>query len=134
MFLDHTLDTKNTKKHKMIPSFIQQFKQIKISNENHQLDEIIKYDILSKLCRRCTFSQLESIIDVFDLRAQDNQEIVIKFINEQIDQHQDIVFISHMTKVLKLIEINAIPFEKVFIRNFKLNFYIFSYRLFFHLY
>src|ERR1700733_12554262 len=114
MFFDHTLSTTNNKKHKMIVPFIEQFKQIKNLNKNIQLDEIIKHNILSKICRRCIFSQLESIIDIFDLRSIDNQQIVINFINEQIEQHQDMIFISQMTKILKLLEINAIPFEKVY--------------------
>src|SRR5437899_1467531 len=87
-------DSEHGKKHKMIITFIEQFKQIKISfnNENLQLNDIIKYNILSKICRRCIFSQLESIIDIFDLHSIDNQKIVINFINEQIEQQQDIIF------------------------------------------
>jgi len=119
MFLDYTLSTTNNKKHKMVIPFIEQFKQIKIINKNIELDNIIKRNILSKICRRCVFSQLESIIDIFDLRAIDNRQIVIDFINEQIEQHQDMIFISHITKILKLLEINAIPFEKVFILQTK---------------
>jgi hypothetical protein len=113
MFLDHTLSTTNNKKQKMILPLIEHFKQIKTFDKNIQLDEKIKYNILLKICRRCVFSQLESIIDIFDLRSIDNRQIVIDFINKQIDQHQDIIFISHMTKILKLLELNAIPFEKV---------------------
>ncbi|CAF1084764.1 unnamed protein product [Rotaria sordida] len=115
MFLDHTLSTTNNKKHKMVIPFIEQFKQIKSLNKNIELDETIKHNILLKICRRCLFSQLESIIDIFDLRSIDNRLIVINFINEQIEQHQDIIFISQLTKILKLFEINAIPFEKIII-------------------
>ena len=98
----------------MVLPFIEQFKQINNSNENMQLDEAIKYHILSKTCRRCIFSQLEPIIDIFDLRSTDNQQLVIDFINNQIEQQQDMIFISQMSKILKLLEIDAIPFEKVF--------------------
>jgi hypothetical protein len=114
MFLDHTLSTTNNKKHKMIVPLIEQFKQINPFDKNVQLDETIKRNILSKICRRCIFSQLESIIDIFDLRAIDNRQLVIDFINEQVEQQQDMIFISQMTKILKLLEIDAIPFEKVF--------------------
>jgi hypothetical protein len=123
MFLDYTLSTTNNKKHKMVIPFIEQFKQIKIINKNIELDNIIKRNILSKICRRCVFSQLESIIDIFDLRAIDNRQIVIDFINEQIEQNQDIIFISHITKILKLLEIDAIPFEKVLFCKYNLNRY-----------
>ncbi|CAF2397344.1 unnamed protein product [Rotaria sp. Silwood2] len=115
MFLDHTLSTTNNKKHKMVIPFIEQFKQIKLSNKNIELDETIKHNILLKICRRCIFSQLESIIDIFDLRSIDNRLIVIDFINKQIEQHQDLIFISQLTKILKLLEINAISFEKIII-------------------
>jgi hypothetical protein len=114
MFLDHTLSTTNNKKHKMIVPLIEQFKQINPFDKNVQLDETIKRNILSKICRRCIFSQLESIIDIFDLRAIDNRQLVIDFINEQVEQQQDMIFISQMSKILKLLEIDAIPFEKVF--------------------
>ena len=114
MFLDHTLSTTNSKKHKMILPFIEQFKQIKNFDKNVQLDGIIKYNILSKICRRCILSQLEPVIDIFDLRAIDNQQLVIDFLNEQIEQHQDIIFIAQITKILKVLETDAIPFEKVF--------------------
>ncbi|CAF3400229.1 unnamed protein product [Rotaria sp. Silwood1] len=113
MFLDHTLSTTNNKKHKMVIPFIEQFKQIRSSHKNIELDETIKRNILLKICRRCIFSQLESIIDIFDLRSIDNQSIVINFINEQIEQQEDIIFISQLTKILKLLEINAISFEKI---------------------
>jgi hypothetical protein len=115
MFLDQTISTSNNKKHKMIVPFIEQFKQIHTSDRKVQLDETIKRNILSKICRRCIYSQLEPIIDVFDLRSSDNRQIVIDSINEQIEQHQDVIFISHMTKILKLLESDAIPFEKVFL-------------------
>jgi hypothetical protein len=114
MFLDHTLSTTNSKKHKMILPFIEQFKQIKTFDKNVQLDEIIKYNILSKICRRCILSQLEAVIDIFDLRAIDNRQLVIDFINEQ---HQDIIFIAQMAKILKVLETDAIPFEKVFLKR-----------------
>jgi len=123
MFLDHTLSTTNNKKHKMVVPFIEQFKQIKTIDKTIELDEIIKHNILSKICRRCVFSQLESIIDIFDLRAIDNRQIVIDFINEQIEQHQDMIFISHITKILKLLEMNAIPFEKVLFDKYNINRY-----------
>jgi SNF2 family DNA or RNA helicase len=113
MFLDHTLSTTNNKKHKMIVPFIEQFKQINTSNKNLQLDETVKRNILLKICRRCVFSQLEPIIDIFDLSSIDNRQICTDFINEQIEQHQDVIFISQMTKILKLLETDAIPFEKV---------------------
>ncbi|CAF3789489.1 unnamed protein product [Adineta steineri] len=113
MFLDHTLSTTNNKKHRLIIPLIDQFKQIKNYDQNPHLDDTIKYNILSKICRRCIFSQLESIIDIFDLRSTDNRQLVIDFINEQIEQHQDIIFISQMTKILKLLEIDAIQFEKI---------------------
>lgn len=117
MFLDHTLNTTNNRKHKMILPFIEKFKQMNISNQPHELDQPIKLEILSKLCRRCSFNQLESIIDIFHLNSIDNQELIKNFINEQINQHQDMIFLSHLTKIFKLLEINAIPFEKVFIRK-----------------
>jgi hypothetical protein len=117
MFLDQTLSTTNSKKHKMIVPLIEQFKQRKTFHQNVPLDDTIKHQILSKICRRCVFSQLEFIIDIFDLRAIDNRQLLIDFINEQIEQQQDMVFISHMTKILKLLEIDAIPFEKVFFRT-----------------
>ncbi|CAF4392896.1 unnamed protein product, partial [Rotaria magnacalcarata] len=53
----------------MVLPFIEQFKQIKLLDKNIELDDTIKYNILLKICRRCIFSQLESIIDIFDLRA-----------------------------------------------------------------
>jgi hypothetical protein len=114
MFLDHTLSTTNNKKAKMIIPLIEQFKQNQFSNINIQLDETIKHHILSKTCRRCSSSQLESIVDIFDFRAIDNRTLVTNFINEPIEQHQDMIFIARMTKILKLLEIDAIPFEKVF--------------------
>jgi len=135
MFLEHTLSTTNNKKHKMIIPFIEKFKEIQIFDKNIQLDDIIKYHILSKICRRCVFSQLESIIEIFDLRSIDNQQIVINFINEQIEQRQDMIFISHITKILKLLEINAIPFEKVFLPHKPNQYFILIFhRLWYHLY
>jgi hypothetical protein len=99
----------------MIIPLIEQFKQNQFSNINIQLDETIKHHILSKTCRRCSSSQLESIVDIFDFRAIDNRTLVTNFMNEQIEQHQDMIFIARMTKILKLLEIDAIPFEKVFL-------------------
>lgn len=114
MFLDHTLSTTNSKKHKLVVPFIEQFKQTISLYKNIEIDETIKYNILSKICRRCIFSQLESIVDIFDLRSVENRVIATNFINEQFEQRQDITFISHMTKILKLLECDAIPLEKVF--------------------
>ncbi|CAM4805432.1 unnamed protein product [Rotaria magnacalcarata] len=115
MFLDHTISTTNSKKHKMVLPFIEQFKQITLLDKNIELDDTIKYNILLKICRRCIFSQLESIIDIFDLRAIENQTLATNFINEQIEQHQDTTFIAHMTKILRLLESDAIPLEKIII-------------------
>lgn len=114
MFLDHTLSTTNSKKHKLVVPFIEQFKQTISLYKNIEIDETIKYNILSKICRRCIFSQLESIVDIFDLRSVENRVIATNFINEQFAQRQDITFISHMTKILKLLEYDAISLEKVF--------------------
>ena len=113
MFLDHTLSTTNNRKHKMAVPFIEQFKQLNIDDKDKQLNEIIKRNILLKICRRCIFSELESVIDVFDLHSVNNRSITINFINEQLEEHQDIKFISQMTKILKLLGPNAIPLEKV---------------------
>lgn len=113
MFVDHTMSTTNNKKHKMLVPLIEQFKQNDISRVNIQLDERVKMRILAKICRRCVFSQLESIIDIFDLRSLENRSLVIHFINEQLEQQQDIIFIAHMTKILKLLPIDVISPEKV---------------------
>ena len=116
MFLDQTLNTTNNKKHKMIIPFIEQFKENIRNKSDIELDEKIKQDILSKLCRRCAFSQLESIIDIFQLDSNDNRLLARNFINEQLEHHQqDIVFISHLTKFLKLFENNVLSFEKIVI-------------------
>ncbi|UJR27339.1 hypothetical protein I4U23_008632 [Adineta vaga] len=113
MFLDHILSTVNNKKHKIIVPLIETFKQLKIDDKDTQLDDIIKENILSKICRRCALNQLESIIEVFNFRSIHNRQLMIDFINTQ---HQDdIIFISQLTKVLKLLEVNAISFEKIII-------------------
>jgi hypothetical protein len=114
MFLDHTLSTTNNIKHKMVIPLIEQFKQSQFSKINIQLDDTIKHCILSKICRRSGFNQLESIVDIFNFHAIENRTLITNFINEQIEQHQDIIFIARMTKILKLLEIDLIPFEKVF--------------------
>lgn len=113
MFLDHTLSTSNNRKHKMVVPLIEQFKQNEIFNLNMQLNDPMKTRILSKICRRCTFNQLEPIVEIFDLRSLANRSLVIDFIDEQLEQHQDIIFIAHMTKILGLLVIDAIPSEKV---------------------
>ena len=116
MFLEHTISTTNNKKHKMVVPLIEQFKRNDLSHADRQLDERVKSRILSKICRRCVFSQLESIIDIFDLRSCDNRSLVIRFIDEQFEQQQDIIFIAHMTKILKLLLVDAIPAEKVWLQ------------------
>lgn len=113
MFLDHTLSTSNNRKHKLLVPLIEQFKRNEFSDLNIQLTDPMKNRILSKICRRCTFNQLEPIIDIFDLHSLSNRSLVIDFIDEQLKQHQDIIFIAHMTKVLRLLIIDVIPSEKV---------------------
>ena len=113
MFLDYTLNTTNGRKHKMVVPFIETFKQMKVDDKDMQLDDGIKENILSKVCRRCALNQLESIIEIFHLRSMENRQFIINFISIQLEQHQDIIFISQLTKFLQLLELNAISFEKV---------------------
>ena len=112
MFLDHTLDKSNSKKHKLVVPFIEQFKQTDISSEDVQLDEQIKRHILAKICHQCILSQLEAVIDVFQLRSIGNQELLVDFIQSQIEG-KDLIFISHMVKLLRLLESDVVPFERV---------------------
>lgn len=116
MFLDHTLNTLNNKKHKMIVPLIEAFKQLDMDDKDIQFDDIIKENILSKICRRCALNQLESVIEVFNFRSIDNQPLMIDFINKQ--QQDNMIFISQLTKLLKLLEVNAISFEKVGDKNY----------------
>jgi len=116
MFLDHTIDTSNAKKHKLVLPLIEQFKQVIFNNQQPiVLDDRIKLNILNKICRRCIFSQLEGIIDVFQLNSIENRTLVTNFIEKHIEKHQDIVFISQMVKILGLLQSESIPFEKIIV-------------------
>ena len=113
MFLDHTISTSNRKKQRMIVPLIEQFKRQNTSPSSPSFDDRITQNILAKICRRCLFSQLEAIVDVFHLRTIANRSLLIDFIDEQIAQRQDIVFVAHMTSTLKLLEPGGVPLEKV---------------------
>lgn len=114
MFLDHTIDTSNAKKHKLVLPLIEQFKQVIFNNQQPiVLDDRIKLNILNKICRRCIFSQLEGVIDVFQLNSIENRTLVTNFIEKHLEKHQDIVFVSQMVKILGLLQSESIPFEKV---------------------
>lgn len=103
----------------MLLPLIEQFKQMNFANSNIQLDEAVKRNTLSTISRRCAFSQLESIIEIFQLHATENQSLVLSFINEQLEhQQQDIVFISHLAKIAKLLEIDTLPLAKVLLLFF----------------
>ena len=112
MFLDHTLDKINSKKHKLVVPLIEQFKQVNISDTQVQLDEQIRRNILAKICHQCIFSQLEAVIDVFQLRSIDNQALAVDFIQNH-SKEKDLIFISQLVKLLRLLESDAIPFARV---------------------
>jgi hypothetical protein len=97
----------------MIVPLIEQFKRQNTGASSPSLADRIKQNILAKICRRCVFSQLEAIVDVFQLRTIANRTLLVDFIHEQIAQYQDIVFIAHMTSILKLLEPGGVPLEKV---------------------